>query len=120
MVGCTTEEKDESLLLSLSFDEGTGSIVNDSSGNEDPANIRYSLLSGYAQDPIDPQWRNSAISGTSLQFDGYSTFVQYSYDDISLGGMNMTIEVWVAPRAFESNETGYREDGTEMLSYNFV
>ncbi len=116
MVGCTTEEKDESLLLSLSFDEGTGSIVNDSSGNEDPANIRYSLLSGYAQDPIDPQWRNSAISGTSLQFDGYSTFVQYSYDDISLGGMNMTIEVWVAPRAFESNETGYREDGTEMLT----
>ncbi len=116
--GCKDDEElvDPSLLIHLDFDEGTGSTVTSNSGFTQPANIRFALLSGYAQDPIDPQWRDCGIKDGSLLFDGYSTYVQYSYDDILLSGSSLSIEAWVAPRCFESNETGYRENGTEQLT----
>lgn len=112
--GC--EKSDASLRLHLAFDEKSGTLAASSAGDLPESTVRYALSAGYAQDPIDPQWKDCGIHNGALLFDGYSTYVQYSYEDIVLKGMELTIEAWIAPRFFESNETGYREDGTEQLT----
>lgn len=115
LLGSCVDKKDKSLMLSLGFDEGSGNIAY-SAGDLPEARIRYALSAGYAQNPVEPQWSDSAVKGKSLQFDGYSTYLQYSSEDISLKGLNLSLEAWIAPRFFESNETGYREKGNEQLT----
>lgn len=121
LIGCSSgqddqTETDSSVLLHLNFDEGKGNTVTSIGSFAETSTVRYELSSGYAQDPQDPQWRSIGIKKGSLLFDGYSNYIQYSYDDIILHGKRLSIEAWVAPRVFESNETGYRERGNEMLT----
>ena len=95
----TAQEDD--LLLYLSFDEGQGAVLTDESGHLGQANIQYQYLAPAYTDPMDPQWRTVGVEGGSLLFDGASTFAGYTPEEICLSGDELTISVWVAPRAFE-------------------
>ncbi len=100
LTGCG-DKYDESLRLHLAFDETSGAESIDSANKLDPAKIFYSLGNGTYQTPVDPQWRENGIKGGALQFDGYSNFIRYDYEDLKINGNKLTIDVWVAPRAYE-------------------
>ena len=63
----------DSLMLHLAFDEGAGTAVTDSSGHLEDEELRYVFNDPVYQDePQDPQWRDTGVSGGSLLMDGYS------------------------------------------------
>src|SRR5699024_1808644 len=70
----------------------------------------------YQDEPQDPQWRDTGVSGGSLLMDGYSNYIRYSEDDIVLSGSSFTVSAWVAPRMFEWDDPNAAENGTEYLT----
>lgn len=106
----------DAVLLHLSFDEGQGSIVRDISGHLEEANIQYQYLAPAYTTPMDPQWRDIGVEGGSLLFDGASTCVAYSPEDICVSGEALTISVWVAPRAFEWDDPNAASSGIAHLT----
>jgi len=98
--GCGASE-DENLLLYLKMDEESGNTCLDSAKKQEAAKVFYVLSNGTYQDPIDPQWRKNGVKGGALQFDGYSTFIRYDYENMAVGGEAISIDLWVAPRAYE-------------------
>ena len=76
-------------------------MVHGRSGHLPDADIQYQYLAPAYTDPMDPQWRTVGVEGGSLLFDGASTFAGYTPEEICLSGDELTISVWVAPRAFE-------------------
>ncbi len=107
---------DDTLLLYLSFDEGQGAAVRDLSGHLDEADIQYQFLTPAYTDPMDPEWREAGVEGGSLLFDGCSTNIAYSPDDICVSGKSFSISVWVAPRAFEWDDPNGASGGTAHLT----
>ncbi len=107
---------DDTLLLYLSFDEGQGAAVRDLSGHLDEADIQYQFLTPAYTAPMDPEWREAGVEGGSLLFDGCSTNIAYSPDDICVSGKSLSISVWVAPRAFEWDDPNGASGGTAHLT----
>jgi len=67
-----------------SFDEGSGNIANDSSGN----NNKGILING-------PKWVNGKF-GSALQFDGINDWVDCGNDlSLAVGGGDFTVSAWV-------------------------
>lgn len=100
IAGCSGENE-ENIMLYLKFDEKNGNLAADSTKNLPAAKVQYILSDGMYQDSVDPQWRKSGVKGGALQFDGYSTFIQYDYEKIAVEGTYLTVELWIMPRAFE-------------------
>ncbi|MFC4324314.1 GH32 C-terminal domain-containing protein [Litchfieldia salsa] len=96
------EEKGKGLIAHWSFDEGKGSEVTDEiQGKQYP--IHYVFKDNHTHLYQDPQWRNG-IKGSSLLFDGYSTWIERKGGIISEIEKEFTVEAWVAPRSFGGNE----------------
>ena len=113
---CAEAAEDEAVLLHLSFDEGQGSAAADLSGHLGEADIQYQYLTPAYIAPLDPQWRSSGVEGGSLLFDGCSTCISYSPDELCVSGSALTVSVWVAPRAFEWDDPNAAAGGTAHLT----
>jgi len=85
------------------FDEGSGKTTKEWVGNTNDA-IHYIFNSAVYKPSNDPQWRADGISDSALLFDGYSTWV--THNPIATPSTAMTIETWVAPRAYEWGDNG--------------
>lgn len=106
----------ENLILELSFDEGSGTVISDSSGNLPDEDVNYVYSHAVFMDSIDPQWRDTGINGGCLLFDGSSTYITYRKNDAAIEGSALTVSVWVAPRAFEWDDPNAAENGTDALT----
>lgn len=116
LTGCGAP-RDPDLLLHLTFDEGSGTTVKDSSGNQKDATVEYVFSSPeYQAEPQDPQWRTSGAVGGSLLFDGYSNRIYYPNDELQVSGGALTVQAWVAPRMFEWDDPNGAENGEEHLT----
>ena len=118
-VSCLTAgsaDAEDTALLHLTFDEGSGSTVSDASGHTADADVQYQYLHAVYTDSMEPEWRSIGIEGGSLLFDGCSTCVSYSDDALLLQGSALTISAWVAPRAFEWDDPEAAERGDAHLT----
>jgi len=106
----------DTVLLSLSFDEGQGATVQDGSGHLNDADIQYQYLTPAYTDPMEPEWRAVGVAGGSLLFDGASTYVSYGPEEITVSGSALTISVWVAPRAFEWDAPNAAASGSAHIT----
>lgn len=96
------EKLTKDLIAHWSFDEGSGSKVHDTVQKFQDS-IHYVFNGNRTQPYQDPQWRDG-ISGSSLLFDGYSTWIERK---VGIGPEmfeEFSIEAWVAPRSFGGNE----------------
>ncbi|WP_419872623.1 GH32 C-terminal domain-containing protein [Candidatus Pristimantibacillus sp. PTI5] len=85
------------------LDEGSGKLAKEEvSGTNDP--INYVFNNAVYKPSSDPIWRSDGISGKTLLFDGYSNWITHSA--ISTPANAMTVEAWVAPRAYEWGDGG--------------
>ena len=112
-------EKDphaDQLLLHLSFDEGSGTIVKDVSGNLPDMEMSYNFANAVFMADQEPLWREKGIKNGCLLFDGTSTYVTYNKNVISVTGDKLTINVWVAPRTFEWDDPNGAENGNDTLT----
>ncbi len=92
------------IVAQWSFDEGEGKITKDDvSGSEEK--IEYIFNDAVDKPSTDPLWRDG-IDGSSLLFDGYSTYVQREATEFAKVTDALTIEAWVAPRAYEWGNEG--------------
>ncbi|MCD7734569.1 MAG: GH32 C-terminal domain-containing protein [Clostridiales bacterium] len=107
---------EENLLLYLPFDEGTGTAITDASGNLPEGELSYTYTNALYMDSQDPQWRTDGVSGGSLLFDGNSTCISYSKNDIQVEGSVFSVSVWFAPRTFEWDDPYAEENGTQALT----
>ncbi|MCX5844604.1 MAG: LamG domain-containing protein, partial [Deltaproteobacteria bacterium] len=85
----TPASADEGPAIVLHFDEGSGTIAHDSSGNGNNGIIQ------------DASWAEG-ISGTSLTFDGKQGNVDIA-DSVSLRPQNFTLSVWIKPQIKKSS-----------------
>ena len=108
------EQAQDDMLLYLSFDERSGSVIRDASGHLPDGNVQYQFLT--SADSMDPQWRNAGVKDGSLLFDGCSTCIAWPASDICLSGNSLTVSVWVAPRTFEWDDPNAAEQGNEHLT----
>lgn len=113
--GCASDTKAEA-ILSLGFDEGKGSRTVDATGNLGETDINYRYLKASYTENKDPEWRECGINAGSLLFDGNSTYLSYDKSDITLGGKQLSISVWVAPRAFEWDDPNAQSKGEQHLT----
>ena len=113
---CGKAAAQDSALLYLAFDEGTGASVHDISGHLSDGNIQYQYLTPAYTESMDPQWRESGVAGGSLLFDGASTCVAYPPEEITVSGPALTISVWVAPRGFEWDDPNAAASGSAHLT----
>lgn len=115
--GCKSSGSDtENLILHLAFDEKGGTTAADSAGKAQDARVHYLYNNAAYMENKEPGWRESGIEGGSLLFDGCSTYIDYSADEICVGGDAVSVSVWVAPRAFEWDDPNAAENGTEHLT----
>lgn len=115
--GCKGASKDsDNLLMYLTFDEKGGTEITDSAGRLQKADVHYIYNNAAYMDNQEPGWRNTGVEGGSLLFDGCSTYVDYSADEICVSGDSFSASVWVAPRAFEWDDPNAAENGTEHLT----
>ena len=105
----------EGLLLSLSFDEGSGNQVQDGAEQVQPSEVAYNFTNAVYSDSRDPEWR-TGVEGASLLFDGNSNYISYSPEELLVQGEAFTVSVWVAPRAFEWDGPDNEANGTEHLT----
>jgi hypothetical protein len=76
------------LVAAYGFEEGTGTTLNDSSGNQNKGTLQYG-----------PVWVTNGKYGKALRFDGVDDLVTIA-DSNSLDlTTNMTLEAWVYPTA---------------------
>ncbi|RCW45435.1 GH32 C-terminal domain-containing protein [Paenibacillus prosopidis] len=87
------------LLGSWSFDEGQGITVNDKARNIEDT-VHYVFNDAQYKPNSEPLWKNG-INGKGLLFDGYSTWIERSADQIAKPDDEISIEAWVAPRSYE-------------------
>jgi sucrose-6-phosphate hydrolase SacC (GH32 family) len=85
------------LIAHWSFDEPTGAVTRDSvSGRDDP--ISY-VFNNALYKPSTPPQRRAGVMSNALLLDGYSTWISRS--GMPTPTQALTVEAWVAPRAFE-------------------
>ncbi|HMB51252.1 MAG TPA: LamG domain-containing protein, partial [Natronoarchaeum rubrum] len=86
-----------------SFDEGAGSTVEEAvSGRVDA--IEHAFDDARFKPDEDPRWIDG-VDGRALLFDGYSTRLEHGGTLFDDGVGALTIETWIAPRAFEGGAT---------------
>lgn len=105
----------DGLLLSLSFDEGSGNQVSDDAGQTQPAQVAYNFTNAVYSDSRDPEWRDGVVDDCLL-FDGNSNYISYDPEDLLIQGGALTVSVWAAPRAFEWDGPDNEANGTEHLT----
>ena len=93
--GCGKKESDD-LMLYLAFDEGKGVLASDSAKKLPDTEVHYRFTHAAYMDDREPQWREKGIAKGSLLFDGSSTWLEYSTEELSVSGEAFSISVWVA------------------------
>ena len=97
--------KEKGLIAYWSFDDGQGKFLTEHvSGSKDY--INYVFNNAIFKPARDPRWKNFGIKGNSLLFDGYSTWIKRKAEEFPKLEDALTIEVWVAPRAYEYGDGG--------------
>ncbi len=114
--GCSGGKKEDSILLHLGFDEGSGTIVTDSMGGQKEAEVNYLFNNAVYMESREPQWRSAGVQGGSLLFDGCSTYINYTPENLCVKGDSFSVSVWVAPRAFEWDDPNAADVGDEHLT----
>jgi len=115
--GCGSKSGNpEGLLLSLSFDEGSGNQVASGFGTVEPAEVAYNFTNAAYMENRDPEWRTEGVQGGCLLFDGNSNYISYEPEALLVQGEALTVSVWVAPRAFEWDDPNAAANGTEHLT----
>ncbi|MCM1283076.1 MAG: GH32 C-terminal domain-containing protein [Muribaculaceae bacterium] len=115
--GCGSEKSvQHTEILHLTFDEGTGSLVADSTQTHGDSEVQYRYTKAVYTEDMDPQWRECGMQGGSLLFDGNSTYISYDADELSLDGQELSVSVWVAPRAFEWDDPNAKSMNTQELT----
>lgn len=90
---------DYSLLAWWPLDEENGNLAQEKvSGSKDP--VSYVFNNPRYKPASDPLWKPGVKSG-ALLFDGYSTWITRAAATMPVPDVAMSIEVWIAPRAFE-------------------
>ncbi|EMR04677.1 GH32 C-terminal domain-containing protein [Cesiribacter andamanensis] len=88
--------------LHYSFDHTAGAVVEEKvSGQYD--SVQYAFTKALYKPQSDPLWRKSGVTQQALLFDGYSTFIEKTN---FTPAQELTLAVWVAPRAFEWGDEG--------------
>ena len=91
------------------FDEGRGFVARDRIGGVDDT-VQYVFRQAQFKPASDPLWRTGptehGVLARSLLFDGYSTWVTRRADRAPAISDALTVEAWVAPRAFEWGDEG--------------
>jgi sucrose-6-phosphate hydrolase SacC (GH32 family) len=114
LIGCKSKKNEQEinsphsnkLLFYLDFDENEKNTVTDEITKKS-AKIEYVFNDAKYQDNLEPKWvQSSAVNGSSLVFDGYSNKICFEEDTIKDVGLNLTIDVFVAPRMFEWSAPG--------------
>ncbi|WP_284239681.1 GH32 C-terminal domain-containing protein, partial [Paenibacillus glycanilyticus] len=85
------------------FDEGSGTATKETVGNTNDS-VHYVFNNAIYKPSSTPEWRADGITNSALLFDGYSTWVTHA--PIATPSTAMTIETWVAPRAYEWGDSG--------------
>ena len=104
----------ENAIFHLDFDENENYFVNDQINGE-VGEINYVFKDAkFKENEKNAQWiTSSAVKGSCLAFDGYSTYI--TYPNVQTSGSKLTVEVFVSPRAFEWDEPLAIENGRESL-----
>ncbi len=114
VTGCNGRDPHKNdLMLHLAFDEGSGTVVKDSSGNLPETQLDYGFSHATYMENQDPQWRKTGISGGCLLLDGSTTYLNYKRNDITVQGKALTVQVWIAPRTFEWDDPHAADNGTD-------
>ncbi len=116
LTACSGDSHSKDLLLHLTFDEGSGLTLKDSSGHLPDTDLNYEFAHAAYMDPQDPQWRDTGIQGGCLLLDGSSTYLSYKRNDLTVEGPALTIQVWIAPRTFEWDDPYAADNGTDCLT----
>ncbi len=104
------------LMLHLAFDEEGGTAAGDSAKKLQDVEVHYRFThAAYTQD-MEPEWRENGVEKGSLLFDGSSTWLEYSPEEIAVSGDAFSVSVWVAPRAFEWDDPNAANAGTAHLT----
>ncbi|WP_332695509.1 GH32 C-terminal domain-containing protein [Halalkalibacter lacteus] len=98
------DESLEDVAALWKFDEGTGTTTVEARTNQEH-NIHYVFNEAADKPNSDPLWKQG-ISGHALLFDGYSTWVSADGSTLDIPKDALTLEAWVAPRAFEWGNEG--------------
>ena len=115
--GCQADKKGAGdMLAHFAFDEKGGTVISDSTGKLQDAEVHYLFSHAAYMEDREPQWREKGVEGGSLLFDGCSTYMEYSPEEICIDGEAFSISVWVAPRAFEWDDPNAAENGMEHLT----
>lgn len=91
--------QDQNLIASWSFDDTGGTTLEAQSNSKDSIHYVFHKHKPYAE-PL----RKKGIIGTSLNFDGFSTWIERASESFPLPLKEFSISVWVAPRAFEHGD----------------
>lgn len=97
------------LVAHFTFDEDSGDVINDSSGND-----LHGTLSNF-----DGTERENGVIGGSLRFDGIDDFGTIPHSDLLTLGTEATISVWLNPFLFSGGsdfDRVFRKD----VNYDFV
>src|SRR4051812_46570033 len=95
---------DPGLIAWWPLDEHSGSLAEDRvSQTSDP--VSYVFNNARHKPASDPLW-SPGLRGGALLFDGYSTWITRSAESMPVLEDTLSIEVWIAPRAFEHGEQG--------------
>ncbi|WP_426252058.1 GH32 C-terminal domain-containing protein [Paenibacillus pabuli] len=92
-----------SKIAEWNFNEGSGKTTKENISNSNDS-INYVFNNAVYKPSSDPIWRSDGISGKALLLDGYSNWV--THPPITTPSQSMTIEAWVAPRAYEWGDNG--------------
>ncbi|NYI05170.1 GH32 C-terminal domain-containing protein [Allostreptomyces psammosilenae] len=97
------------LAAHWSFDEGAGAATTERvSRSADP--ISYVFNDAVYKPDSDPLWEPddpaAGVLSGALLFDGYSTWVTRDAPRLAVSTEALTVEAWVAPRAFEWGDGG--------------
>ncbi|WP_222914725.1 GH32 C-terminal domain-containing protein [Natrinema sp. SYSU A 869] len=85
------------------FDEGEGSSAEEVvSGYRDE--VKHAFADARFKSDSDPRWIDG-VTGSGLLFDGYSTRIEHDRRILDGDTTGLTVEAWVAPRAFEGQSS---------------
>lgn len=115
--GCGVGAGDsKNLLLHLKFDEKAGTAIEDSSQKTKQGEVNYRYTHAVYTEKKEPEWRVKGVDKGCLLFDGNSTYIEYTPEEICVEGKAFSVSVWVAPRAFEWDDPQAAEKGEEHLT----
>lgn len=100
---------DRGLTMHWAFDEGTGASTMESV-TKTVNDVHYVFNNAEFTTPCTPPWRQG-VAGSSLLFDGYSTYIAHSAHEEERNGEPeflpaLSIGAWVAPRTYEWGHEG--------------